>query len=100
MIDLQMDFVRIFTGSYYWPIWNEIVVDLPRQLPDIVQGVFYLVDDDNEEASKRKPNEKGMKSFWTFAHTGSASSFVWDPTLGVEIAESETQAMIILTMEI
>merc|ERR1712151_706524 len=46
-------------------------------------------DDDNEEASKRKPNERSTKSLWTFAHVGPASSFVWDPTLGVESAESD-----------
>merc|ERR1712048_1250360 len=46
-------------------------------------------DDDDEEASKLDPKEKRTKSVWTFAHSGAASLFVWDPTLGVESAESD-----------
>merc|ERR1712176_967538 len=34
-----------------------------------------------------KPIERGSKAVWTFAHTVHASSFVWDPTLGVESEE-------------
>merc|ERR1711941_264532 len=74
-----------------------VLSSLSETTPDDDSTVWWTTaedeDTDHEEAAsfsfRRRKSEKGSKSVWTFAHTGKASSFVWDPTLGIESAESD-----------
>lgn len=53
VVELQVGFIE--NNKTKLPIWNEIVIGLPRQLQDVVQAVFYVDDDeDGDTLMKRR----------------------------------------------
>jgi hypothetical protein len=53
-MDLQTELIQ--NTTYPYPIWNEFVIGLPIELKTIVQGIFYLNDnsEDNNIIAKRR----------------------------------------------
>eukprot|EP00980_Cylindrotheca_fusiformis_P027598 scaffold21455_cov116-Cylindrotheca_fusiformis.AAC.15 len=50
VVELQMELMHNSSESVL--VWNEVVIGLPRQMEDIVQGIFYL--EDGSPASKQR----------------------------------------------
>lgn len=63
VMELQMDFIQNETTREDW-IWNEFVLSLPVELPQLVQGVFYV--NENYTGSRTNRREAAQRQAKTY----------------------------------